>query len=387
VPITPVLTDGVVTLRPHTSADLGDLVAMGADPETVRWTTVPVPYEGHHAEDRVLEKAPAGWNDGTTFGWAIEAADDGGEPRFAGNVDIRTGPPPDLGFAAAPWARGRGLVTRAVRLATRWAFDTAGLPVVHWSSIAGHVASWRVAHACGFTFHGELPLTQPQRGLLHDGWYASLRPADEQSPRTTWWPVPVRHGERVRLRPHAQADIPRIVEACSDETSRYWLATLADPYTEQSAREFVRSRRLGESLGQSVTWAVADPDDDRLLANVAVFGLDDAFNPTGGEIGYWAHPDARGRGIVSEAVDLVVAHAFTPVPAGGLGRHRLQIGAAWSNTASRHVAERAGFTLAARYRQDGVIGYGENRRLDDGAWYELLADDGAPALRIPQGSG
>ena len=199
--------------------------------------------------------------------------------------------------------------------------------------------------------------------------------------------MPVLQGERVRLRPHTEADLPRIAEACSDERSRYWLATLPHPYTEQTAREFVRSRRLGESLGQSVTWAVADRDDDRLLANVAVFGLDDVLNPTGGEIGYWAHPDARGRGIVGEAVDLVVAHAFAPAPAGGLGRHRLQIGAAWSNTASRQVAERAGFTLAARYRLDGVIGYGENRRLDDGAWYERLSDDPARPVRTPRGSG
>lgn len=192
-------------------------------------------------------------------------------------------------------------------------------------------------------------------------------------------------GERVRLRAYTEADVPRIVEACSDERSRYWLATLPDPYTEQSAREFIRAKRLGESLGQSVTWAVADRDDDRLLANVAVFDLADPFNPTGGEIGYWAHPDARGRGIVSEAVDLVIPHAFAPVADGGLGRHRLQIGAAWSNSASRHVAERAGFTLAGRYRQDGVIGYGENRRLDDGAWYERFPDGRASPLTTPRG--
>ncbi|WP_346281988.1 GNAT family N-acetyltransferase [Pseudonocardia sp.] len=161
------------------------------------------------------------------------------------------------------------------------------------------------------------------------------------------------------------------------ERPRYWLATLPHPYTEQTAREFVRSRWLGESLGQAVTWAAADRDDDRLLAKVAVFRLDDVFNPTGGEIGYWAHPDARGRGIVVEAVDLVVAHEFSPVRAGGLGRHRLQIGAAWSNAASRQVAERAGFTFTARYRQDGVIGYGEGRTLDDGAGYERLATDGS----------
>jgi RimJ/RimL family protein N-acetyltransferase len=372
----PVLTDGVVTLRSHTIADIDGLVAMGSDPEMARWTSVPVPYERHHAERWVHEVAPAGWREGTAFGWAIEALD-GGTRRFAGNIDIRTGPPPALGFAAAPWARAHGLVVRAVRLATRWTFDVGGLPVVHWSSIAGHLASWRVAHACGFAFHGDRRLSRPQRGALHDGWYASLRPGDEHAPRTTWWPVPVLDGERVRLRAHTEADVPRIVQACSDEQARYWLATLPHPYTEQTAREFVRSRRLGESLGQSVTWAVADRDDDCLLANVAVFRLDDVVNPTGGEIGYWAHPDARGRGIVGEAVDLVVAHAFTPVPAGGLGRHRLQIGAAWSNAASRQVAERAGFTLAARYRQDGVIGYGEGRTLDDGAWYERLATDGS----------
>ena len=115
-------------------------------------------------------------------------------------------------------------------------------------------------------------------------------------------------------------------------------------------------------------------DDDRLLGNIGIFRLDDPMSPTGGEIGYWAHPDARGRGAVSEAVELVLAHAFTPRESGGLGRHRVQLGASWDNAASRHVAERAGFTLVGHFRQDGVVGDGE---LDDGAWYDLLAADAA----------
>jgi RimJ/RimL family protein N-acetyltransferase len=105
VTITPVLTDGVVTLRAHHDADVEELIEMGSDPESARWTTVPVPYGRHHAEHWVHEEVPAGWRDGTAFRWAIEAVD-AGRPRFAGNLDIRTGPPPDLGFAAAPWARG-----------------------------------------------------------------------------------------------------------------------------------------------------------------------------------------------------------------------------------------------------------------------------------------
>jgi len=367
----PVLTDGVVTLRAHTPADVDGMVAMATDLETVRWTTVPVPYGRQHAEHWVHEDVPAGWRVGSGFRWAVEA-DDGGTARFAGNVDLRTGPPPDIGYATAPWARGRGFTARAVRLATRWGFETAGLGVVQWSANAGNLASWRVAHACGFTFHGEMPLALAPRGVLHDGWFASLKPGDEPAGRTTWWPTPVLEGAGVRLRPHTETDIPRIVEACSDERSQYWLNHLPDPYTDDTARAYVLSCRLKESLGQAVTWAVADRHDDRLLASVGISGLAEPMLPTGSEIGYWAHPDARGRGVVGEAVDLVLDHAFAPRDAGGLGRHRVQIGASFANAASRHVAERAGFTQVGHFRQDGVIGRGE---LDDGAWYDLLATD------------
>jgi RimJ/RimL family protein N-acetyltransferase len=365
----PELSDGVVTLRAHTPSDVDELVAMATDLDTVRWTSIRAPYDHRHAQRWVHDEVPAGWRDGSGFRWAVEAAD-GATPRFAGNVDIRTGPPPDIGFAAAPWARSRGLTARAVRLATRWGFEQAHLPVVHWTAHAGNLASWRVAHACGFTFHGERPLSVPQRGTLHDGWFATLRPGDEPTARTTWWPTPVLHGARVRLRPHTAADVPRIVEACSDERTRLWLTSMPDPYTAESAESFVRGCRLAESLGQQVTWVVADRDDDRLLANIGIFRLADERNPTSAEIGYWAHPDARGRGVVSAAVELVLDHAFTPREEGGLGRHRVQIAASWTNTASRHVAERAGCTLVGHFREDGPVGSGEQ---DDGAWYDLPA--------------
>jgi RimJ/RimL family protein N-acetyltransferase len=367
-------TDGTVTLRRHELGDVDDMVVMGRDPESARWTSVPVPFGRADAEHWVTEHAPRAWAEGTAQCWAVEAPDDDGRPRFAGGVDVRFGEVPDIGYVLAPWARGRGVMARAVRLATGWAFER-GAPVVHWSTHSGNLASWRVAHACGFAFHGERPLSVPHRGELRDGWYASLRPGDEPSPRTTWWPCVELTGGRVRLRPHTAADAPRMVEACTDRETRHWLADMPDPYTEETAHAAVRRWRLAESLGQRVTWAVADRADDRLVGNLAVFDLDSPYNPTGGEIGYWAHPDARGRGLLGEALGLLVEHAFRPRADGGMGRHRLQIGTAWANTASRRLAERAGFVLVGRCRQDGVEGDGV---LGDGAWYERLADDPAP---------
>lgn len=357
------LTDGVVTLRAPQGGDVDDMVRTAADPESTRWTTLPPSYGRADAQGRITSAA-ASWRDGTAYRWAVES---GG--RFAGSLDIHTGEVPEIGYVLAPWARGHGTMTRAVRLATRWAFDR-GLPVVHWWAHAGHLASWRVAHACGFTFHGERPLSIPYRGGLRDGWYASLRPGDDPRPRTTWWPVPVLDGPGVRLRAHTDADVPRIVEACSDPRTRRYLTGLPQPYTPTSARDFVRGQRLAESLGRAVTWAVADRTDDRLLANVSIFAMAGGTDPTGGEIGYWAHPDARGRGVVTEAVRLAVDHAFRPVADGGLGRRRLRLGAAWTNDASRQVAERAGFTLVGRHRADALLGDGT---YTDGAWYDRLA--------------
>jgi RimJ/RimL family protein N-acetyltransferase len=76
--------------------------------------------------------------------------------------------------------------------------------------------------------------------------------------------------------------------------------------------------------------------------------------------------------MVTEAVRLAVRHAFLPVAAGGLGCHRLQLGASAGNAASRHVAEAAGFRLAGTFRLDGLLGDGTYQ---DGAWYDQLATD------------
>ncbi|MFC5233608.1 GNAT family N-acetyltransferase [Pseudonocardia zijingensis] len=364
----PTLTDGVVTLRAHGPSDVDGLLTLAADTETRRWTAIPQPYGPAEARRWIENTVPAGWRDGTVARWVVE--EDG---RFAGQVDVHLDRPPFIGFGLVPTARGRGLMSRALRLAARWAFTQAGRPVLHWWAEVGNLASWRVAHACGFTFEGTRRQAVRRGDRLVDGWFASLTAEEEPTPRTTWWPVPELVGERVRLRPHTDADVPRIAEACSDPRTRHWLPTLPHPYTAESAHGFVLGCRLAESLGEKVTWAVADRADDRLLANVSVFRLDDAMNPTGGEIGYWAHPDARGRGVVSEAVGLVVGHAFAPRAEGGLGRHRLQIGASKDNAASRRVAERAGFALVGEVHQDAVVGVGADRTLDDGVWYELLA--------------
>lgn len=365
-PDVPSLTDGVVTLRAHTDDDVEPTYEMCSDPVFARWTGIPQPYTRDDAKRYVRHVVPAGWADGSFSCWAIDAVDDDGVSRFAGNVNVREAPIASVGFGLHPWARGRGVTTRAMRLATRWAFEFGGSQVVHWRSQVGNVASRRVAWACGFTFGGTVPRLLHERGVVHDAWTAWLLPSDDGTPRTRWLEPTVLRGERVVLRPMVESDAPRVQEACADERTGLWLKALGPGYTLDKAREYITSRVVQQSLGATVTWTVADPHTDELLANISVMSLaDDAP-----EVGYWAHPAARGRGVMTEACRLVVAHAFAPESSGGLGLRRLQLAAGVDNPASRHVAEQAGFVAYGRARAAEPLGDGTYADL---VWFDQLA--------------
>ena len=357
----PVLSDGVVTLRAHTPSDIDDMLEMCRDPEALRWTSIPLDSTRESVEHYAFTVVAGGWDAGNHFGWAIEV-----DGRFAGNVDVRgDGPIADIGFVLHPWARGRGLMVRAVRLATDWAFVDGGVEIVHWRANVGNVGSLRVAHAAGFNLHGVTPGAVQQRELVVDAWTASRRFGDPPVPRGRWAESTVIDTDRLRLRPFMEADIPRIVETCSDETTRQWLGGMPHPYVEATARSYLADCVWQAAKGSKATWAVADRETDVLVANVAVMDML-GINSTGGEIGYWTHPDARGRGVMKEAVRAVVEHAFDP---SGLDRARLVLYAASGNPPSNAVAVAAGFRHFGTQTRAELLGDGT---FDDLEGYELL---------------
>jgi RimJ/RimL family protein N-acetyltransferase len=136
------------------------------------------------------------------------------------------------------------------------------------------------------------------------------------------------------------------------------------PYTRQDAEEYVLSRHERLAEGTAVHWAVAEPVTDRMVGNIGLFDLKPEREA---EIGYWTHPDARGRGVMTEAVGLAVRHAFVPVEDGGLGLQRLVVYAAEGNTASRRVIEDNGFVATGRERK--------GTRLRDGTRADTIAYD------------
>jgi RimJ/RimL family protein N-acetyltransferase len=126
---------------------------------------------------------------------------------------------------------------------------------------------------------------------------------------------------------------------------------------------------------------IADPDTDDLLGNVSVFDLKNRIDNTSGEIGYWSHPEARGRGVMTAAVGLAIKQAFKPIEQGGLGRRRLMLFAAEGNTASAHVAIANDFTLTGTARAAAPL---RDNIFDNLLSFDLLATDDAPDTTSPR---
>lgn len=180
----PVLTDGHVLLRAHRESDLERIVEQCRDPESIAWTTIPVPYGLDDAREFLAELVRAWEQPGSTRVWAITAATD--PDTFLGSIDVR---PKGAGIASIGFGlhrdgRGRHLMSRALRLTTQWWFDAGGVRM-HWEANRGNFASWRVAHACGFTFHGTVPQSLLQRGQALDAWTGSVAAGDDlNAPRS-----------------------------------------------------------------------------------------------------------------------------------------------------------------------------------------------------------
>lgn len=367
----PVLTDGAVTLRAHREEDVEGLLEQATDPVTVQWTTVPVPSTLDTSRAYATKIIPAGWEAGTSWAFAVEAVDDTGTARFCGTVELRPQGErrAEIAYGAHPWVRGRGVMERACRLLLEWGFAERRLETVIWWANRGNFASRRLAWRLGFSCDGTLRRWLPQRGALLDAWVGTLGASDAREPRSLWFDVPRVVGPDVALRPFRDEDVTRIVQACNDERTAYWLSRLPRPYTRADGEAYVADCHEKAAEGEAVRWAVADPGTDELLAAVSLFDVEAGHQA---EVGFWTHPAARGRGVMSEACLLAVRHAFVPEEDGGLGLRRVYALVSEGNAASRRVVEANGFTTTGRERQ-------ASRRRDgsteDFVLYDLLADE------------
>ena len=170
------------------------------------------------------------------------------------------------------------------------------------------------------------------------------------------------------LRPWRAGDADDVRVALTDPATDVW-SNPGRVRTREDAEVWV-ARRADWSSGTQATWAVVDTGSGDLLGSVSLHAIDVVQGNA--EVGYWAVPAARGRGVTARAVDAAVRWGFATLPV-----DRVELVHAVDNPASGRVAEKAGFVVEGRLRRSHR--YGDGVKRDELLWARL-ADDDVPEL-------
>ena len=155
-----------------------------------------------------------------------------------------------------------------------------------------------------------------------------------------------------------------------------WLPWAAEePGGVEAALARILEWREAFEEGRDAHYGIFDRSGQSLLGAI---GIHPRVGPDGLELGYWLTPDARGRGLATEA-----AAAATRVALELLRAHRVELHIDARNLSSTRVAERLGFRPEARLREWGrPIEGARGDRLIFGLLARELSDSPAAAVGV-----
>lgn len=168
--------------------------------------------------------------------------------------------------------------------------------------------------------------------------------------------------ERIELREPVLADAETMFAYLTPEVTR--TLHFFSPKSVEDQRETVR-QILEENLAEEAfTAGIYDRSSGKYMGGCGIVGYDEESSTA--EIGYWLATEHQGRGYASEAVRALCRYLFEECDA-----NRAIICNDVRNTASRAVAERAGFRLDGVLRSHTPL----KGELVDTAYYTLFPGD------------
>lgn len=140
--------------------------------------------------------------------------------------------------------------------------------------------------------------------------------------------------ERVRLRPLRASDATGYATGSADADVRSY-AHLPEPeYTPESVRRMIElDAAPGLERGDLAVLAIAEAESDAFAGSLVIFDV----SADGAEVGFWLHPEARGKGYASAALSLAAEFARTS------GLRTLTARTVPDNIGSQRVLGAAGF--------------------------------------------
>lgn len=163
------------------------------------------------------------------------------------------------------------------------------------------------------------------------------------------------------------AELDRVIAANRAYLAE-WLPWVETTSGAHAFLELIRRTRRQVADNDGFSAAIIERDD--IIGVVGFHGVD--WNNRSTSIGYWLAEDRQGRGIMTEAVRALTAHAFAV-----WNLNRVEIRPAVGNLSSAAIPERLGFTEEGTLRE--AERHGDSFK--DVALYSMLARDWDLAVR------
>ncbi len=145
------------------------------------------------------------------------------------------------------------------------------------------------------------------------------------------------------LRPFRSTDAESLAKNINNKKIYRYTSCIPYPYTLKDARDYLK--RIKTQTQKVTKLSLAIVIDNEVVGGVA---LDKIIKKHKAEIGYWLAEKYWGKGIITQAVKLLVSYAFKK-----LDLKRVYAFVYYSNKASARVLEKAGFKNEGFLRKHG----------------------------------
>ncbi len=163
-------------------------------------------------------------------------------------------------------------------------------------------------------------------------------------------------GKKVLLRKLKLSDAPSIYRYVKHRDITRWTLHIPYPYPKNGAIKFIRHSWALQRADKIINYAITVKGFDEV---VGVIGFQDFDWPNqSAELGYWLGKPFWGKGLMTEAIGLMLELAFRK-----LKLHRVRAGVFADNPASVKVLMKNGF------KREGVL---RHRRLRYGKWRDTV---------------
>ena len=175
-------------------------------------------------------------------------------------------------------------------------------------------------------------------------------------------PIPELFTERLLLREISAADVKEFFQLRSDKNVMQFIDRPL-VQTMDDTMALIQKIADGHKKNENITWAITLQNLPKLIGTIGFWQID--IENYRAEIGYLLHADQQGKGLMQEAIAMVLKYGFQ-----FMKLHSVEANVNPANIASIKLLEKNKFNKEAFFKEN----YYYNGKFLDTAVYSLLSD-------------